>query len=547
MQNTKIQSSSQLSAIMNASQDAIISTTLECEIVSWSRSAERIYGYSATEMLGQSLDLLVPVERRAEIARAVDKIKSGQAVEAFETNRLAKDGQSLWVEISLTPVTDAAQNVCGLLAIARDNTVRREAEVRMREIEAAEYQRAVIMDTANRVALDILSSRTGIEALRHIADAARVLVGARYAALGVARRIGNLPQGAQELQDFITVGITPEEQEQIGPLPRGRGILGLLLERTNPLRIDVLAEHSDSVGFPPNHPPMTSFLGVPIRRGDTTIGSLYLTNKQDGAFTEADEAAVEALGAHAAVAIHNLQLLSSQRALVAGLMSAQEEERRAIAYDLHDGLTQYVMASHAHLEAFKHAHENDKADKARRELAQGLKYLKESVLESRRLVNGLRSLALDDLGLSGALEQLVNEEKAHCGWETAELIQNIAERRFGKMLETTAYRVAQEALTNARKHAQTSRVQVLASYEVGGNRHARGTELLRLQVRDWGQGFEPNQQEVESGHIGLQGMAERVHLLGGNFELNSAPGKGTTVTASFPILPVRSRDGEESA
>ena len=138
----------------------------------------------------------------------------------------------------------------------------------------------------------------------------------------------------------------------------------MLLNRTEPLRVDVLAEHPLSVGFPPNHPPMDSFLGVPIRHGDTVLGSLYLTNKEGGGeFTEADEIAVQAIGAHAAVAIHHLHLLARQRALVSGLIAAQEEERRAVAYDLHDGLTQYIMASHAHLEAFRHAHETGKKKK----------------------------------------------------------------------------------------------------------------------------------------------------------------------------------------
>ena len=103
----------------------------------------------------------------------------------------------------------------------------------------------------------------------------------------------------------MTVGLTEAEEAVIGSRPRGTGILELLLDRSAPLRINVLGEHPSSVGFPTNHPPMSSFLGVPIRRGDTALGSLYLTDKQGGLpFTEDDEIAVEALGAYAAVAIH---------------------------------------------------------------------------------------------------------------------------------------------------------------------------------------------------------------------------------------------------
>ena len=396
----------------------------------------------------------------------------------------------------------------------------------------------LVMETANRVALDILASRIGAEALSHIAEAARTLSHARYAALGVAR-----PDG-QGLMEFVTTGLTPEEEALIGPRPKGAGILGLLLNRTEPLRVDVMADHPMSVGFPPNHPPMDSFLGVPIRRGNTVLGSLYLTNKEGGgAFTETDEVAVQALSAYAAVAIHHLHLLTRQRALVSGLIAAQEEERRAVAYDLHDGLTQYVMAAHAHLEAFCRAHQAGNEAKATRDLDQGLHYLKDAVVASRRLINGLRSLALDDLGLAGALEQLVSEEKSNTNWEDAEFLHNIAGRRFHKNLETTVYRVAQEALTNARKHAQASRIRLTLLAEALPD---SGVSQLVLEIRDWGKGFQPEQRAHNYEHVGLESMFERVGLIGGTYSLKSAPGEGTVIRAVFPALDAAVEEGSEA-
>src|SRR5579862_4005118 len=257
------------------------------------------------------------------------------------------------------------------MVLERTTPSRQDADP---ESEASAENRVLVLETANQVALNILASRTGVEALHHIVEAARTLAHAQYAALGVAR-----PDG-QGLSAFVTTGLTSEEEARIGPRPQGTGILGLLLKRTEPLRIDTLSEHPDSGGFPPNHPRMDRFLGVPIRRGDAVIGSLYLTNKEnDEPFTEADEVAVQALGAHAAVAIHNMHLMARQRALVSGLIAAQEEERRAVAYDLHDGLTQFVMAAHAHLETFRRAQEAGNAARAARELDQGLRYLKEAV------------------------------------------------------------------------------------------------------------------------------------------------------------------------
>ncbi len=342
-------------------------------------------------------------------------------------------------------------------------------------------------------------------------------------------------QDGTGLLEFATVGMSHDEEAQVGPRPIGAGILGLLLNRTEPLRIDTLGKHPESVGFPPNHPAMDSFLGVPIRRGNEVLGSLYLTNKLDGgSFTIEDEIAVQALGAHAAVAIHNLHLLTRQRALVRGLITAQEEERRAVAYDLHDGLTQYVMASYAHLESFRRANSAGQIERSDREMEQGLRYLKEAVVESRRLVNGLRLLSLDDLGLAGALEQLFAEEKARAGWHEAEFVHNVTNQRYSKTLETTVYRVAQEAMTNARKHARADRVRMMLLTKSNGD--AMEPELV-LEVQDWGVGFAVDERAADYTHVGLQGILERVRLVDGECTVESTRGAGTLLRAVFPIVP----------
>lgn len=516
-----------LAALVGASDTAMIGVSLDGTIVSWNRGAELMYGFTPEEAVGRTMDILTPEDRRAEIAELLARIGRGERIEHFETVRCNKAGAPLDVSLLLTPARDDQGNIVRALTIARDITEQVRARRSLEQMSARAENRALVLEAANQVALNILSNRSGIEALRHIAEASRALAKANYAALGVAN-----PDGSG-LAEFVTTGLSPEQEAAIGPRPRGQGILGLLLTRSEPLRIDNLGHHPSSVGFPPNHPPMTSFLGVPIRRGETALGSLYLTDKIGGGrFTESDEAAVEALGSYAAVAIHHMQMIERQRALVRGLMFAQEEERRNVAYELHDGLTQYVMAAHAHLQSFRRAHESGAEDRARRELDNGLSYLKEAVVESRRLVNGLRSLALEDLGLAGAVEQLVNEEKARAEWTDARLIHNIAGQRFDRALETAAYRVVQEALTNARKHGETSRVQVLLLLD---NETAGGAELL-VEARDWGRGFVPEEKVGQYAHFGLQGMIERIQLMGGRHELRSAPGQGTTLRAIFPVL-----------
>ena len=373
---------------------------------------------------------------------------------------------------------------------------------------------ARLRGVSDHIHTEMLASQTGEEALQQFAESARKLIGARYCAIGVARADG------EELEEFLTAGLTREQEAIIGVKPRGGGILGLLLQRTTPLRLETLGTHPSAVGMPAHHPSMESFLGVPIRYQQTVLGSIYLTEKPGG-FTSDDEKTILALSMHLAVAIRNWQLLKRQRSLVAGLITAQEEERRAVAYDLHDGLTQFVMAAHMHLSAFQRVHNYDDED-----LLLGLQYLKDAVIESRRLINGLRSLALDDMGLAGALAQLVQEEKQRAGWVDADFLHNVEGERFSVPLVTAVYRVAQEALTNARKHAIARRIQVTLLRE---NDH-----VLILSVSDDGQGFDPTGIQADDKHIGLHGMTERVRLLEGTLLIESAPGTGTQLVASFP-------------
>jgi signal transduction histidine kinase len=167
-----------------------------------------------------------------------------------------------------------------------------------------------VLDTQERLR-GLLDAVVGINAdlsleraLERIVASACELVGARYGALGV---LGAGP--GRRLREFVTAGLTPEERAAIGDLPRGHGILGAIIDRPEPLRLPVLGEDPRSYGFPPNHPPMQTFLGVPIRIRDRIFGNLYLTEKRGGGlFTAEDEGVVVALAAAAGVVIENARL-----------------------------------------------------------------------------------------------------------------------------------------------------------------------------------------------------------------------------------------------
>ena len=203
-----------------------------------------------------------------------------------------------------------------------------------------------------------------------------------------------------------------------------------------------------------------------------------------------------------------------------------EEERHHIAYELHDGLAQMVTSTHQHLQAYA-GHHRPRAANGRAELDRALDLARRSVREVRRGIAGMRPSALDDFGLATALEMHVESLRAE-GWDLG-YEHNLGDARLPAAIELVVYRVAQEALTNVRKHAQTQRAHV--ALECGAGR-------LRLAVRDWGRGFEPATlpgARAPGERIGLHGMRERVALLGGRWHLESSPGNGTLVVAEIPL------------
>ena len=212
--------------------------------------------------------------------------------------------------------------------------------------------------------------------------------------------------------------------------------------------------------------------------------------------------------------------------LVGKLISAQEEERRRVAYDIHDGLTQVAIAARHHLQTFAEDHPPGSVVEEG-ELDRAIELMKRTVEEARRVISGLRPTILDDYGLAAAIRaelDALRRNRFEVGFE-----EDTGGERLSAKVETTLYRVAQEALNNARKHARASRVEVSLR---------RNGEWVRLEVRDTGRGFDPAAVAQTSGsgeRVGLASMRERVVLLGGRLAVRSRPGEGTSVVAEVPL------------
>ncbi|NUR09185.1 MAG: GAF domain-containing sensor histidine kinase [Nocardioidaceae bacterium] len=186
------------------------------------------------------------------------------------------------------------------LASARLDDLLRAVLGRVDQVVDDQRRLRLLLDAVVTIAADLSLDSV----LSRIVEVAAELSGARYVALGV---LGSGPE--RRLRAFVTYGVDADRRARIGDLPRGHGLLGLIIDRPEPLRLHDIAEHPASYGFPPHHPPMRSFLGVPVRIRDQVFGNLYLTEKSgDGDFTEADEAIVVALAAAAGVVVENARL-----------------------------------------------------------------------------------------------------------------------------------------------------------------------------------------------------------------------------------------------
>jgi signal transduction histidine kinase len=191
------------------------------------------------------------------------------------------------------------------------------SQLRLRELLAEVQDRiAQIVDERDRMdrlieAMLVVTSGLDLDdTLRTIVHAAIELVDARYGALGVRETV----EGSKELSEFVYEGIDDRTRVLIGDLPTGHGVLGLLIEQPKPIRLSDLSCHPSSVGFPPHHPPMKTFLGVPVKVRDEVFGNLYLTEKTGGQqFTDDDEIVVQALAAAAGIAIENARLYQRSR------------------------------------------------------------------------------------------------------------------------------------------------------------------------------------------------------------------------------------------
>ncbi|HET6874188.1 MAG TPA: GAF domain-containing protein [Acidimicrobiales bacterium] len=315
------------------------------------------------------------------------------------------------------------------------------------------FSRIERVDTLRRLLEAVLVFETDMTPralLDHVVSSASELADARFGALAV------LDPDGDGLAEFVTVGLDPHEQAAIGADPRGRGLLGLLVTDPQPIRLADLTKHPRFVGFPANHPVMTSFLGVPVRARGRVLGSLYLADKVTGGeFTDEDEAAVVALAAAAGLAIDNARL-----AVELSLLGVIEERER-LARHLHDEVMQRLYATALSLQGTARRIDED-SDVGRR-LRGAVVDLDETITRIRSTIFELQSEPVEATGLRARVLALIRGLSATLSFEPEVHFSGDAERTVGDAVADAALEAIEATLNDvAARGGATAAIVALA-------------------------------------------------------------------------------------
>jgi len=516
-------SEQRFSLIMDHANDAIFYLDLDGSIQWVSLKAELLTGSLAKYLVGRSFLKLLTPETAAQGEVRLAAMRRGEQVPPqveFEFKR--QDGTTLWVEANITSATSRTDpgRVIGRLVVARDITERKQAESKL--VEHA--RRMEILSHISQQINSVLETPVVMQTL--VASAMDLIE-------GTVGMYGLVQHGQMVFREYNDNG-------QWHPtdlvFEKGYGVPGWVMTTLKPYVCQdaerdphVIPDLQRKWGF-------YNFVNVPILnpKGEL-LGCLEILNKRDrNPFREQDLLLLQGLAASAAIALENSQMLVHRKQaeeiktqFLERVMSAQEEERKRIAQELHDETGQSLTALLVGLRQLDDAPSLAEARARAQELR---KLTAKTIEEVNRLAVGLRPRVLDDLGLEVALKQYAEDFSRIHGVTADVLSSGLTERRLPDTVETALFRIAQEALTNIAKHARAKSVSILLR---------GGPSEVRLIVEDDGCGFEANEvlkTDRARKHLGIHGMQKRTMLLNGSFSVESSPGRGTTISAQIPLV-----------
>jgi PAS domain S-box-containing protein len=470
----------------------IVADAITQRIILWNAAAAKMFGYSPSEALKLRVEALVPEPLKAAHREGITRYAEtghGPYIDSdalLDLPAVRKNGQEIYVELSLSPiglVDDTNGGRRFVLAVVRDVTERKLAE----------------------------------EALRQNEERFRLLVeGVKDYAIFMLDpdgKVASWNEGAHHIKGY-------RQQEILG---RHFSVFFAEedLKRSKPERELQIAQDEGSYEEE----------GWRVRKdGSRFWASVLITALWDGAgglrgFAKVTRDITERKRAEDEIQQLN-ETLEELKDLVGKLVLGQEEEQRRVAYEVHEGLAQVASAAHLRLEAFS-LRDSPDTDRTQADLEQALKLIQQTISDARRISATLRPTVLDDFGLPAAISldvQRLRKEGYRVEYE-----EGLGGERLPAMVENALFRVAQEALSNIQKHGQTRKMRIELR---------RREDKVYLEVRDYGRGFdlEATSSGSELGKtVGIARMREWALLLGGQLEIQTKPGRGTSVVAKVPL------------
>jgi PAS domain S-box-containing protein len=295
-----------LAAIVESSHDAIASKDLNGVVNTWNKSAERIFGYTADEIIGKPITILIPPTLRDEETTILARVRSGEGIDHYETVRRRKDGHLIDISLTVSPIRAAEGVIVGASKIARDITQRKRADLLL-------HQQTRQLETLNQLATTIASDLNLERIVQRATDTATMLTGAKFGAF-----FYNVQDRRGQTYSLFTLSGAPREAFERFGMPRATPIFESTFHGTGILRSDDIRAHPrygknpPHQGMPEGHLPVVSYLAVPVvSRTGEVMGGLFFGHDQPGVFTQAAEDLAVGIAAHAAVAIDNARLYAT--------------------------------------------------------------------------------------------------------------------------------------------------------------------------------------------------------------------------------------------
>ena len=499
-------------AVVESSDDGIVSKDLNGVITSWNAGAQRIFGYTEAEVIGQPITIIIPPELQGEERLVLKRLRAGERIEHYETVRLTKRGKRVDVSLTISPMKDSTGRIVGASKIARDITERKQADEELRkaheELEIRVRERTAELAQSNRLLQTQIQERIQAqEALER-----------QTAVLREQSRLLDLANDAIFIRSFDgTISYWNEGAERLYGWTKEEALenrLGMLLQTEFPIPFEEIRE-------------------VLVREGNwegelihtRRDGSRVTVNSRWTLWRSAEGNPLGWLQINTDITGRK-RAEESLRALTARLLQLQDDERRRIARELHDSAGQILVALDINLSLVQK--NEGLAPNAANAVRESIALVQQLSKELRTTSHLLHPPLLDESGLPSAVRWFVDgfakRSKISVDLEIAPDLG-----RLPRELETTIFRMVQECLTNINRHSGSPTASI---------RIARNSNHVSVAVRDRGKGMSADNYRNSFGPItpgvGIQGMRERVRQLGGHLQIHSGT-SGTTVRATLPV------------